>query len=400
VLDVAFAALGALALGLGLASRRMRHWPVSEPLLALALGVALGPQALGVFAVPADEQVGTLHTAASIVLAISLMAVALRFPLEEVSARVTALALLTVTAMVGMALLSTALVVWIIGLPLASAAVIGACIAPTDPVLASSVVEGEPAHRTLSLRLRVLLSLESAANDALAFPLVIVAVAVATGTGAGEGLAQGAYAIVIGVGAGVPIGLGAGWLVHSADERHQLEHTAFLVLTVALALFTLGTVNLLRGEGILAVLVAGLAYNHALSRKERKEEWEVQEAINRFLILPVFTILGATLPWDGWSALGWQGVALVGAVLVIRRLPIVLALHRPLGLDLPETGFLGWFGPIGVAALFYLATAFEHGALDEPGWAVGTLVVVTSTVVHGITAAPGRHLLGRAEHRA
>ena len=68
--------------------------------------------------------------------------------------------------------------------------------------------------------------------------------------------------------------------------------------------------------------------------------------------LVVFSLFGAALPWQQWFDLGWRGVAMVFAVLVLRRIPIVLLLKRPLKLRLPDALYLGWFGPVGVAALF------------------------------------------------
>jgi NhaP-type Na+/H+ or K+/H+ antiporter len=77
-------------------------------------------------------------------------------------------------------------------------------------------------------------------------------------------------------------------------------------------------------------------------------------------------------------------------VLLLRRLPVVLLLRRPLGLGWPDAAFLGWFGPIGVSALFYLALESERLGVEPAVLAAGSLVVAASTVVHGVTAAPGR----------
>ena len=78
------------------------------------------------------------------------------------------------------------------------------------------------------------------------------------------------------------------------------------------------------------------------------------------------------------------------AVLLLRRLPVLVALRRPLGLGWPDAVYLGWFGPIGVSALFYLALEAEQLGADTTVLAAGSLVVVASVVVHGVTAAPGR----------
>ncbi len=61
--------------------------------------------------------------------------------------------------------------------------------------------------------------------------------------------------------------------------------------------------------------------------------------------------------------------------------------------------FLGWFGPVGVSALFYLAFGADEGVTDPRLWTVGSLVVAASTLAHGVSAAPGRHVYRRASQR-
>jgi sodium/hydrogen antiporter len=113
--------------------------------------------------------------------------------------------------------------------------------------------------------------------------------------------------------------------------------------------------------------------------------------------LPIFVLLGMALPWEGWLELGWGGLLLVVAVLLLRRLPAVLALRPLLG---PLRGrakdvlFLGWFGPIGAAALYYATFSFRETGIEE-AWVVGSLVICASVVVHGRTATPLTKLYGR-----
>ena len=390
MLDILMATLGGLALVLALASAPVRRLPLSEPLLALLLGVLIGPHVLDIVRLPAGETVHILHVAARIALAISLMAVALRFPLATYLANVRPIVLLITVVMVAMAAAGAALAAVFLGLPLAIAVLVGAALSPTDPVLASSIVSGDPAKEKLPERLRAIISGESAANDTLAFPLVFVAMSAVVGDSVLGGIGAALARVVIGAVVGVAVGYGVGRLVLASEEHRDMEQSAFLVLTVALGLFTLGAVTLLRGEGILGVLAAGLAYNHTVSRSDRSEEFEVQEAINRFLVLPVFTLLGLALPWTSWGALGWSPVVFTVAVLLLRRLPWVVLLHRPLQLSRTDAVFAGWFGPIGVAALFYLTEAHEHVVLTGLGWGTGLMVIAASTLVHGVTAMPGR----------
>jgi sodium/hydrogen antiporter len=103
------------------------------------------------------------------------------------------------------------------------------------------------------------------------------------------------------------------------------------------------------------------------------------------------------LPWEGWLELGWGGLLLVAAVLLLRRLPAVLAL-RPLLGPLRSKGkdvlFLGWFGPIGAAALYYAAFSYRESGI-EAAWTVGSLVICASLLVHGVSATPLTKLYGR-----
>lgn len=390
-LPLLLALVGGLAIVVGLVSRPLRDLPVTEPLLALALGVVIGPGVLGLVSFDAATGEETLRISAELAVAVAVMAAALRFPLGDIRGEVGALALLLVAGMAGMALLSTAAAAFALGLAPAGAVLLGAIITPTDPVLAANVVEGDPAERRLPERVRILLSIESGANDGLAAPMVVLAAAGAATLPAEAGRA------VVGLAAAVAMGAVAGWLTGRlllwSEQHREIEESAFLALTLALTVTVLGAASLAGDAGVLAVFVAGLAYSAQIDRSDRVTEWEVQEAITRYLVLPVFVVLGIIAPWGEWAALGWAGAAFVVAVLVLRRLPVLLALARPLRLRLAEALFTGWFGPVGAAALLYLAEQRTAGEVSDTVWAAGTLLVAASTVVHGVTAMPGRELL-------
>jgi NhaP-type Na+/H+ or K+/H+ antiporter len=108
-------------------------------------------------------------------------------------------------------------------------------------------------------------------------------------------------------------------------------------------------------------------------------------------------LLGLTIPWEGWIALGWAGPALAVAVLLLRRLPAVLALGPLLGTvrGRGDALFLGWFGPVGVAALYYSTLAVRETGV-EAAWTVGSLVICASILAHGVTATPLSRLYGRS----
>jgi sodium/hydrogen antiporter len=196
---------------------------------------------------------------------------------------------------------------------------------------------------------------------------------------------------------GLAIGYGAGRLLHRAERERTLESHSFLAFTLALTLLVLGAARLLHVDGIVAVFVAGLALDQVASASERRREERVQEAVNQFFTLPIFTLFGLMLPWSAWAALGWRGALLVAAVLLLRRLPAWLLLGRfvPALRRMRDAAFAGWFGPMGVAALFYAVLALRHTG-ETLVWPAASLLVAASVVVHGVSAAPLTRLYGRA----
>lgn len=390
-------AVGALVLGLGLLSGVIpARLPLSMPLLALAAGLLLGPAGFGVFD-PAGwgARDRILGEAARLTLAIGLMATALRLPPRYFQQHWKLQAALLGLAMPLMWLASAMLAFIWLGVPLPLALLIGAVITPTDPIVATSIVTGAAARERLPGRVRHALSAESGANDGLAhalvaLPLLLVAGGVEAQPLLGEWVA---VAVIREIGGGlvlgVLIGLAAGRLVRFGEERLAMEEASFLAFTVALALLVVGAAGLVQVNGVLAVFAAGLAFDNMVGGSERAEEANVQEAVNQFFTLPIFALIGLVLPLRGWLDLGWAGAGLAISILLLRRLPAILAL-RPL---LPPVHhrhdllFLGWFGPIGVSALLYSSEALQRTGA-EIVWTVTSLIICASIVLHGVSATP------------
>ncbi|WP_149361419.1 cation:proton antiporter domain-containing protein [Lolliginicoccus suaedae] len=400
-IDIVLAAVGILGMLVATISARMRRLPLSEPLLALVVGVLLGPAVLGALPIkPLTSEQAFLHDASGVLLAISVMAVALRYPLSVVRACWRPVLVLVVLVMPLMALASAAVSWAVLDISIAAALLLGAALSPTDPVLASSVVTGEAAEQDLPARDRHLLSLESGANDGLALPLVLIALAIAGASSVPSALAESLWQVLGGIVVGALAGSLGGAAMRTGDKHGATASAPELFFTVVLALGTLGISGIAHVDGVLAVFVAGLAFNLVATGGERTMEAPIDEAINRFAVLPLFVVLGAALPWSEWGALGWNGLVLVLGILLLRRLPLLLILGRALRLRAADALYLGWFGPVGVAALFYLTLEASRGGAGTTILAAGSLVLVCSTIIFGLTGAPGRVLYRKSTARA
>lgn len=390
-----FAVVGALAVALGLLSRRLRDLPVTGPLMALGIGVLVGPAVVGLLDIDEGTRLDLLHQSARISVGLAVMAVALKYTLSDLRKETRTLALLICVVLPAMTALSGGLATVTLGVPAVVALVLGATLAPTDPVLAAHIVTGHRADELVPPRVRLLASGEAAANDGLASPLVLVAAGALAGTVASSAV-EAVTNVVVGVIVGLVLGLAAGRLLTISARHHDIEHASFLVITLALTITVIGVAYLVHGQAVLAVFVAGLAYDTQISDDVRREEWEVQEAVNENLVLPFFVLLGVVLPWSEWGSIGWKLAAFVPAILLFRRLPALLATTPLLRLRPAEAIFMGWFGPIGAAAVLYLTEMHELGHLDATTFAAGLAVVAASTVIHGVTGTAGSKVI--AEH--
>jgi sodium/hydrogen antiporter len=402
-LNLALVAIGGVVLFIGLVSDIFRRtWWLSEPLAALLCGIVLSPTLLGLLHPDrwGIEQAELLEQAARLTLAIGLMGVALRLPKHYTYRHWKPLVVLLGLVMPLMCLISGLLVYWLLGLPFWEAMLAGAAITPTDPIVASSIVTGVVAKENIPGRLRDLISAESGWNDGLGYPFVLLAILMLQRSPS-EAISHWLTRILVWeVGAailfGAIFGYLAGRLLEWAESKHTIERVSFLGYTIALSITVLGATKLLGTDGILAVFVAGLVFSDVVSGREKAEEERVQEAINRFFTLPIFILLGLTLPWQQWQSLGWQGLMLVVLVLLLRRLPAFLLLNRlitPLK-KLSDVLFMGWFGPIGVSAIYYAGLSMRRTNVEEI-WGIVSLAICASLVAHGLTSTPFTKLYGK-----
>ncbi len=403
--DIVLAVIGVMVMGMGLVLRAIRHRPLSAPMLALLVGVVLGPQATGALDIRrwGSEQVILLEVA-RLVLAVGLTSTAMHLPPADPLHRWRTLAGLLFVIMPVMAFVSGGLAFGLLGLAFWPALLIGVIVMPTDPILARSVSEGEYAESNIPGRLRNTLLGESGLNDGLALPFVTLA-ALMVGRGPadiGRWFGRDVLWAVGGAAAwGLVVGPAAAVLIRWAEARHTMGAPYRRAFPVALGLFTLGATRLLLMDGVLAVFITAVAYSNLLSPEERKRQDESTSAADAFVATPVFFLIGLALPWAAWRELGWPAVGLAVLILLLRRLPAVLLLWPLLRRHvwhLPEAAFVGWFGPIGISALFYAMLAWHRTGTPQ-AWAVVSLVICASVLAHGATAGPATGRLGAYERR-
>ena len=403
-LNLTLFAVGLLTLVLSLLAGLFKRWvyPISEPMLAVALGVLLGPLGLGLLRLEDwGDPKEILEQVARLTVGVSVVSTALRLPKAYFPQHARTMAMVIGPGMIMMWLVSGLLVWWLLGVPFWTAILIGAVVTPTDPVISGTIVTGETAEKNIPERLRHAISGEAGANDGGAYPLVFLAILMILHP-PGEALFEWATRILLwevlaAVVLGYLVGYLAGRVQRWSESKDFMETTSLFTVTLALTAVTLGGVKLIGSDGILAAFAAGLGFNRAAGQLEEREQANVQEAVNRLFSFPAFVFFGMALPVSAWGELGWGTLALLAAlILLLRRIPMMVALSpllRPLQ-NRVDVLFNGWFGPIGIAAVFYAVLAANEIGNDLI-WTVGSFLVFVSIVIFGVTSTPFTLLYGR-----
>ncbi|HUO81536.1 MAG TPA: cation:proton antiporter [Gammaproteobacteria bacterium] len=282
-----------------------------------------------------------------------------------------------------------------LGLGLASALLLGAVLAPTDPVLASDVQVGPPGGEAED-PVRFALTSEAGLNDGLAFPFSWLAVAAAT-AGAGSAWLWDwvwldlLYRSVAGIAIGWSVGLFLMWVIFRFKAETKLAHTNDGMAALAITLTAYGLAELAHGYGFLAVFVAALAVRNY----ERDHEYHASltrfaEQIERILMAILLILFGGALAGGVLEGAGWPGfVFALVFVFAVRPLTGMLALT---GSPVPwrERLVIAFFGVRGIGSFYYLAFALTEARFDDPSrlWAIVSLVVLLSILLHGLTATP------------
>ncbi len=301
-----------------------------------------------------------------------------------------------------------------LGFSLAMALLLGAAMAPTDPVLASDVQTGPPKSGEEN-EVRFNLTAEAGLNDALAFPFVNLAILVSlsgAAAWAGQGLGQWlaidvGWKLIAGGVMGWAVGKAMGWLFFHAHKRGLSRHADGLV-AIGATFIAYAATEIVHGYGFLAVFVCALTIRASEREDDFHEEMhDFAEQIERLLMMLVLVLFGGALANGLLDALTWTDVAIGLAILFIVR-PVFGYLSL-IGSPLlnRDRVMLAYLGIRGLGSVYYVAYALNHGEFgdSERLWAITGFVVLTSIIVHGVTATPlmalierlgGRSLQGRA----
>lgn len=280
------------------------------------------------------------------------------------------------------------------GMTLAGALVLGAVLAPTDPVLAGEVQVGPPTEGG-EHPVRFALTTEAGLNDGLAFPFVYLALLAGTsGLSAamlGEWLLLDVvYRIGVGVAGGALVGWGLARVLFVIPRDNVLADTASGVLAIAAVLLCYGATELAEGYGFIACFVAGVV----LRRVEVEHAFHAElhgfnEAIELALTAMLLILIGATFA-RLFGELDWAHAAIAVALLLIVRPGAGWISLLRTGLPWTDRLVIAFYGVRGIGSIYYLAFAASHLELVNEGqiWATIALTILLSTVVHGFTAGP------------
>jgi sodium/hydrogen antiporter len=408
--------VGVLLIGMALAGSVLRRLPLSTAMLYLAAGVALGPVGVALINLDPLDHPTWLERITEIAVLISLftaglkLRVPLRRPIWRLPLR---LATLSMIATVG--LIAVVGVVGL-GLPLGAAVLLGAILAPTDPVLAADVQVENPHDRDT---VRFGLTGEAGLNDGTAFPFVMLGLGLLGLHELGGGLRWLAVDVVWATAAGLGVGALAGLLVSRLVLYLRREYGEAVGLDEFLGLgliaLSYGLAVLVHGYGFLAVFAAGLALrmverhesgdrpvtppmiddeHEAATAPETAPAYMAQsvlgfnEALERIAEVAVVLLIGGLL---AGRLLPLEDIWFVPLLLLVIRPLSVLAGLVGSGLAPVRRGLVSWFGIRGIGSIYYLMFAVSHGLPEDLAQRLIALTLTTvavSVVVHGVSVTP------------
>ena len=394
--SLVFAFAGIAALGGALLPRLIGQLPANPPMVFLALGFGIFALPLGLGAVDPIERSDLTEYLTEIGVIVSLMGAGLKIDRPPGwRSWSTTVRLLAVT--MPLTILLTALLGWwAVGLAPATAVLLGAVLAPTDPVLAADVQVGPPGGGPEKEDdLRFSLTSEAGLNDALAFPFTNAAVAMAlAGTHPRGWLLEWlaidvAYKLAVGLLGGIVVGKLLTLIVFRAPEWLRLASRGEGFVALAGTFLAYGLTEVVGGYGFLAVFVAAVVLRRSECDHDYHETLHgFAEQTEQLLMIVLVVLIGGAVASGILDPLTWQAAAAGLLVLfVVRPLAGWIGLagsSTPRG----ERAAIAFFGIRGIGSLYYLAYALNAADFLRADllWALVTFTIVVSILVHGTTA--------------
>jgi sodium/hydrogen antiporter len=366
----------------------MRGTVLSASVLSVALGIGLA--GAGLVSVDATDR--AIVELIELALILTLFSDGMFVERELLRRHWSPVARALVIAMpITMALLALAAKLLFPGLDWAEAFLLGAVLAPTDPVVTSAVVTS----RLVPGSVRHTLNLESGLNDGLALPLVLFFLVLAS-PGGDAGAEAAKLAGEAAVGAAIGLGLGVlGGRLHHHLPGGGLTPRYEGIYAVGFALFAFGLADATFGNGLIAAFVCGIAMG-AAERDVPQGFVEFAENASAIFQVLTFFVFGALIVATGFHhSVSPLVLFVLFALLVARPAAVLLSFVRT-GIRRSEKLFMAWFGPKGVAsmlfALFVLKSQVGDGELI---FDVASLAIIASIVAHGLTDTVGARWLAR-----
>lgn len=425
-----FLLIGLLMLTRGLSTTSLQKLPFTSAIVYLAIGFLLGPSVLNLFYFDPIEQSVLLEVLTEVAVLISLFSAGVKMPVPIDYARWRPPLRLASVSMILTVALIAAFSYTVLNLPLGAGILLGAVLAPTDPVLATDTQSRYPGDKD---QLRFTLTCEAGINDGSAFPFVMLGLGMLGLHELGEFgwqwlLVDVAWAttaaIAIGVAGGVLIG-NIVWKLRGQQQHDVLDD----LVGLGLIAIVYGLSVLLHAWGFLAVFFAAVALRHTeiklahdMGVKPEQlgagvaepvvldnstspqpptivsvEALIFKEHLERLSELMLVLLVGGMLLPEFWN---WRSLSLAAFVFIVAR-PVSVVI----GLIGTQTswrirGIAGWFGVRGIGSVYYLMYAIQHGVPESLSRELIqlTLIVITlSILIHGTSVKPLLNLLWRKQ---
>ncbi|QRV79444.1 Sodium/hydrogen exchanger family [Ceratobasidium sp. AG-Ba] len=393
----------------GLVSYVVKHrLYLSEPLIALLFGIVVGPAVLGwvdpgLWRPEEDRLMGykdSLTLALTrITIGIQVFFAGVALPKKYLKTEFQSLIMLLLPIM-GIAWFVCAFLIYelIPRLTFMEALMIAACITPTDPVLANSITKGRFADQSVKPSVRNIIVAESGANDGLGYPFIFLPLFFIMARSDEEFYGPNRhlsgiigrwiyetwlYQIVLSVILGLLIGWVARKSLRWCEERRMLDEDNFVAYGTGLSFFCLGFLGIMGSDDLLCCFIAGNSFSWDDRQRLAAEDSGFQDIIDLLLNAAIFMYIGAIMPW--YMRNGFQEATLGhgSGKSIYKFIPAIPSFK--------EAIFVGWFGPIGVSAIFYVQVALEYLPKDSRDQVKRTVepvvyfMVFVSILVHGIT---------------